>query len=255
MKTPSISVLVFALSTLITGPTAFGAGLSDAFASAGVEKHSVAYYKILSTLNIAPFHIGQHGTRGSSFKMCKRRWLSSPAGAFNGLTVEGTTEVTHNSDDGPVSTKGTFTESMANVTDESFELHFMVKVGDDKQEGVMKVDRANFIVTCQEMEELRREVAKEFKIKQRIGEPRLAKVAVGEGSYQTIARTDTMDGVYPNGKKFSIQTYSADGYFGVYRRAYDRVGLMMMMGKDDKVEQLMAVKSTISKISVKASGQ
>lgn len=253
MKTlTTLSVAGFAAGVLLSG-SAFAAGLSTAFADAGVEKGSVAYHKILSSLNISNFNLDEHEGKMSTFKLCKRRWLSSPAGAYTGLTVEGelkTTESTGEEQD-PVETTGTFSETLENVREGAFDMKFMVKMGDqDKQEGVMKVTRAEYIVTCQEIMESIRELEKDLLLVTRYGEPQLLNVKTESESYQTIAHVQSQSGLFANGGTFEVQKFTADANFGVYRKALVRTDLMVMANEEGKVESIMAMSSKVNKVSV-----
>lgn len=249
-----LSLAAFSITALVGAGVAHGgsAGLADAFSAAGVTKGTAAYYKILSSLNISPFNLTPEEAKEDSFKQCKRRWLTSPAGAFTGLVVEGVTSVTENTEEGPKETKGTFSETLENVTDQGFDLRFAIQMGDQKkQEGVMKVSRAQYIVTCQEIIAATREMDEELLIRYKHTDPKLAKFQVGKMSYQTISRLESMSGFFASGVEFTMQKHTLDTNFGVYRKALDRTDLFVVLGEDEKVETLIAFNSKVNKVAVK----
>lgn len=245
--------IAFAASLLLAG-SSYAAGLSTAFQDAGIEKGTVAYHKVLSSLNMSNFNANADEPKQSSFKLCKSRWLNSPAGSFSGLTMEGEMHMKQSTGDkekDPVETKGTFKETLKNVSPEGFDMHFAYDLGEDKKnEGVMKVTRAEYIVTCQELVESGREVDEELYVRYKHSDPRHMTVKTESGSYQAISSVQGVVGVFPNGSGFEMQTFSADAYFGVYRKALIRTDLLMMSGEEGKVESIMAMTSKVNKVSV-----
>lgn len=242
---------LFAAGVLLAG-SAFSAGL--AFEDAGIEKGSVAYHKLLSSMNLSNFKLDAEEGKKSSFKLCKRRWLKSPAGAYNGLTVEGEMKITQSTgeDKDPQEMKATFSETLENVRDGAFDMKFSIKMGDqEKQEGVMKVTRAEYIVTCQEIMEGIREMEQDLLIVTRYGEPKLLDVKTETETYKTIARVQSQSGLFANGSKFEVQMFTADASFGVYRKALMRTDLIVMSNEEGKVESIMAMSSKVNKVSVK----
>lgn len=244
----------FATAGVLLAGSAFSAGLSTAFENAGVKKGSIAYHKLLNSMNISSFNVDAQEASTNSFKLCKRRWLTSPAGSFSGLTVEGELKlaISAGEDQETDEVTGTFSETLENVTDGGFDLKFAMQMGDDKkQEGVMKVTRAEYIVTCQEVIEGTREMEKDLLIVTRYGEPRLMRVKTETESYQTIANMQTQSGFLDEATRFEVQLFSADANFGVYRKSLMSTDLLVVKDQEDKIENIMAMSSKVTKVSVK----
>lgn len=256
--TSFVSSLFFsslAAAGLMLAGSAYSAGLNQAFQDAGLKKGTVSYQKILSSLNMTNLNLDVEESKENSFKLCKRRWLTSPAGAFSGLTFDGEMKVVQSAgeeDKEPVEVKGTFQESLANVTENGFDLKFAIQMGEDKkQEGVVNVTRAEYIVTCQELIEAARAFDEDMLIRHRYGQPKHLKVKTETETYQTIARFHSMSGIFADGSAFNMQKSTADTNFGVYRKALSRTDLVVLTSAEEKVESIMAMISTVKKVSVK----
>lgn len=247
---PLQSTLIAACLTL--AGSAFAGDLSAKFKQAGVEKGSATYVKLLSSMNIAPFNHSAEEAREDLFKMCKRRWVSSPVGAFSGLVVEGTSVISRDTGDGPVEVNGTFKETLENVTKESFDLRFSIDSGEgEKEEGVLKVTRAEYIITCQQVYEEQRAMEKGLNVTFRYSDPYLVDVQTEGTTYKAIGLSHFMTGTFDNGSKFELRKFTADTNFGVYRKALAKSDVMIFATPEGQVEGIMAITSQVTKVSVK----
>lgn len=240
-------VTAAALAGLAAVPAAaYSRGVTAKIEQAGIEKNSLGYFKLLSSLNIRPYMTPSEQAVGDAFQVCKRRWLSSPYGVWEKFTTVTQVKSTMTTGDKKNEKMAIVTEQVYEVGEDMFGMSISIKADDgENQDSFIEINRNEYIVTCLETIEKQREMDALLKMRYHYDEPYLATHETDTDEYRLMVNTVTIKGTFPDGGTFQRQNVTGSAHFWTYAKGLNNSEASLITGKDGTIQGIMQLDSYV----------
>lgn len=235
------------LLALSFASSGYGRGVTSVMAEAGIERNSLTYFKVLSSLNIRPFITPAESGVGDAFKVCKRRWLSSPYGTWAKLTTVADVKSTMTSGDNRIVTSAVVTELVNSIGEDSFDMTITVTTSEgESEQNRLVITRNDYVVTCLEAIEKQKEMDQLLKIRYEHEEPYLANHEVESVNYRILVNTVSIKGNFPDGGKFQEQNSTGSAHFWAYSKGLNNKEASIVTDKSGTIQGIMQLETLVN---------
>lgn len=227
----------------------YSRGVVAKIEKAGIEKNSLGYFKLLSSLNIRPYMTPAEQSVGDAFQVCKRRWLSSPYGVWEKYTTITQVKSIMTTGDKKNEKAAEVTEQVYEIGDDMFGMSISIKTDDeDSQDSFVEITRNDYIVTCLDTIEKQREMDSLLKMRYTYDEPYLAKHETESDEYRLMVSTVTIKGVFPDGGTFQRENATGVAHFWTYAKGLNNSEASVIMDKDGTIQGIMQLETVVTNV-------
>lgn len=238
-----------ALVAGLAATAGYSRGVAAKIEKAGIEKNSLGYFKLLSTLNIRPYMTPAEQSVGDAFQVCKRRWLSSPYGVWQKYTTVTQVKSIMTTGEKKNEKAALVTEQVYEIGEDMFGLSISIKTDDDQsQDSFVEITRNDYIVTCLDTIEKQREMDSLLKMRYTYDEPYLAQHETESGEYRLMVNTVTIKGMFPDGGTFQRENVTGVAHFWTYAKGLNNSEASVIMDKDGTIQGIMQLESVVTKV-------
>lgn len=237
-----------AAAAMFLGTTGYAKGVSSVLKNAGIGENSIEHSQVLNTLNIRPFLTPDEASIGDPFKVCKRRWLSSPFAVWKGFSTLSKVKTTMTTGDKRVYKYADIVETVNDIGEDSFDMTITSYSGDDDtQQTKVSFTRNDYIVSCLDTIEKQLEMDKLLKIRYQHDEPYLQDHSTEDQMFKLLVNTVTIKGMFPEGGTFQEENVTGVAHFWSYAKSMHTNEASIVMDTSGTIQGIVQLESNVIK--------